>query len=752
MNRTAIKSKFLHTVSVAGILAGAAVASVPGWANAQEADAGAMLEEITVTARRQSESLQSVPVAVSAFSGAEMEKLGIEDITELQQRVPNTTLQVSRGTNSTLTAYIRGIGQQDPLWGFEPGVGIYIDDVYVARPQGAVLDILDVQNIEVLRGPQGTLYGKNTIGGALKYVTKRLSGETELSVDASYGTYNQMDLKATAQTALVEDKVNVGVGFATLNRDGFGEFVNTGDENYNKSVIAVRGTIEIMPSDSLFIRIAGDYTDDDSNAKGGYRLTPSIVTDDVPLDDIFNSNTSMPVNNEVKTKGVSMTAEYTVNDNTTLKSITAYREGDTYTNIDFDNTDAASLDVPAIYDDDQFTQELQLSYSDENLNLVGGLYYYTGDACGVFDVILSGAAFTLENGGCVDTESYSAYAQGSYNLTDKLALSLGGRYTHDKKSANVYRYVYLGPKYPNDDLGDPFGVQSDFTGEESWNKFTPHVGLDYQVNDDVLVYAKFSSGFKSGGFDMRGNQSVNPSADDPFDPETVDSYEIGLKTEFWDGRARVNIAAFYNDYKDMQVTVQRSVGDGSDFASQVLNAANAETKGIELEASFAMTEELTLSASMGYIDAEFKEVIFFNPNTGMDEDVSDTWSISNTPDFSSNVNLTYETMIGEWNMILTGSWSYRSSTQIFEVPSPLDMGSYSLFNVGASFTSPDEKWVVSVHGKNIFDKEYRIAGYNFPATFNPDGTVAVPGLGGEDTVVGYYGDPATVTFTVGFRF
>ena len=155
---------------------------------------------------------------------------------------------------------------------------------------------------------------------------------------------------------------------------------------------------------------------------------------------------------------------------------------------------------------------------------------------------------------------------------------------------------------------------------------------------------------------------------------------------------------------------------------------------------------------MGYIDAEFKEVIFFNPDTGMDEDVSDTWSISNTPEFSSNVSVTYNTMIGAWGMTVAGNWSYRASTQIFEVPSPLDMGSYSIFNLGATFTSPDERWTLAVHGKNIFDKEYRIAGYNFPATFNPDGSVAVPGLGGEDTVTGYYGDPATVTFTIGFHF
>src|SRR5690554_5682999 len=185
----------------------AAVVTMPVYA--QEAtsseDELAGLERIEVTARRKSESIQDVPVAVSSFSAGDLEEVGVEDITELQQRVPNTTMQVSRGTNSTLTAYIRGVGQQDPLWGFEPGVGVYIDDVYVARPQGAVLEVFDIERIEVLRGPQGTLYGKNTIGGAMKYVTKELTGYNELNVQGVVGSFGQRDLKLSGQAALSDN-------------------------------------------------------------------------------------------------------------------------------------------------------------------------------------------------------------------------------------------------------------------------------------------------------------------------------------------------------------------------------------------------------------------------------------------------------------------------------------------------------------------------------------------------------------------
>lgn len=202
-------------------------------------------------------------------------------ITEIQQFSPNTTLQNSRGTNSTLTAFIRGVGQQDPLWGYEPGVGIYVNDVYIARPQGAVLDLLDVSRIEVLRGPQGTLYGKNTIGGALKYITKDMSGDTTINAKATIGSYGQQDIKITGQTPLVDNKLYLGFGFADLSRDGFGEYLesalpNQDLENYNKDLTAARLDLEFRPTENLFFRLSWDKTEDDSNAKGVSFITEFI--------------------------------------------------------------------------------------------------------------------------------------------------------------------------------------------------------------------------------------------------------------------------------------------------------------------------------------------------------------------------------------------------------------------------------------------------------------------------------------------
>lgn len=737
----------LTALAVAGICAGGVTSASAQQANDAQAEEQG-LERIQVTARRSVENLQEVPVAVSSFSEADLERMGLGDITELQQRIPNTTLQVSRGTNSTLTAYIRGIGQQDPLWGFEPGVGIYIDDVYIARPQGAVLEVFDVERVEVLRGPQGTLYGKNTIGGAMKYVTRQLTGDTEAQVQGTVGSYNQRDLKVSGQTAIT-DNFYVGGAFATLNRDGFGEFVNTGDDNYNKDLTTGRISARWRASDSVDVRFAADRTDDHSNSRGGYRLTTSQVTGQEPFDSVFDSQTALPVRNRVRTEGMSLTVDWEMNDQWMFKSVTAYREGYTDTNIDFDSTEQPTLLVPAIYEDDQFTQEFQVNYTDEQFNFVGGLYFYEGEACGVFGTILGLAGVTVENGGCVDTSSQALFGQGTYDFNDQWSLTLGGRYTHDDKSADVFRATYLGIKFL-DEPGEPFIVNSDFETDASWSRFSPHASVRYRPSRNLMYYASYSNGFKSGGVDMRADQSLNPDANQPYDPEIVDTFEVGVKTELLDRRLRLNAALFYSDYQDMQVTVQRAVENG--VASQVLNAADATVQGFEVEAIFAATDSLTFNATVGYVDASFDEVAFFNPETQQVEDVSDLWSFANTPEWSTNVGFSQSFRTQWGDVVWSGNVAYRSETQIFEVPSMLDMSGYSLANTSLVWYSDDGRWNAGLHVKNLFDKEYRLAGYNFAAPRDAQGNIIGAGLGGEDTIVGYYGEPRTVSFTLGYRF
>ncbi|MDN3640109.1 TonB-dependent receptor [Simiduia curdlanivorans] len=699
------------------------------------------LEEIVVTAQKRAESIQDVPVAVTAISEDQLMQNGISDLTDIQKLSPNTTLQQSRGTNSTLTAFIRGIGQQDPLWGFEPGVGIYVDDVYIGRPQGAVMDILDVERVEVLRGPQGTLYGKNTIGGAVKYVTKKMAGnEDRLTMSGALGSYNQQDVKV-AGSAEIADGVYLGGAVASFQRDGYGENVLTGKDQYDKDVLTARIGLEIEPTDTLWIRVAADQTVDKSSPKHGYRMNPSLTAAPV-LDSVYDTESNMLHENLVESSGASLTAEWQVSESVMLKSTTAYRQGDTETAIDFDSVNSPDFDVPAYYKDDQTTQEFQLLWDGENSNLVAGLYYYSGHAEGAFDAVLgfqfAGAGLTQQVAGSVDTKSVSAYAHYNLQLSSDWNLSLGGRYTEDKKDADVYKANFLGKYSPlfaeKYNSGQPaatyLNTLTDYENDDTWSEFTPHVGIDYTVTEDTMLYATYSTGFKSGGFDMRGDASTLPSTVDGFDPETVSSYELGVKTEVFDNRLRLNAAAFYADYNDMQVTVQEFNTTGG-FSSAVLNAGKAKIQGFELEGSFAMTQNLRANLTLGIIDTEFVEFI----TAGVD--VADDVDMQNTPDTTAMFQLNYDYPLASGaRFVINPTLAYRSDTQIFETPSVIDQEAYTLLDISATFYSADDKWQVGLVGKNLTDEEYRIAGYNFGGAF----------------VTGFYGAPATVAVVANYSF
>lgn len=724
-------------------LAVSACLTSPAWAFQQEPAQAAEtnnkgeLETIQVTARRTAENLQTVPVAVTSLGAEELKQKGIENLVAVQQQSPNTTLQISRGTNSTLTAYIRGIGQQDPLWGFEPGVGIYIDDVYLARPQGAAMDVYDIERIEVLRGPQGTLYGRNTIGGAVKYVTKALSGDNEFAIRGTVGSYNQRDLKLSGQTAIT-DTLFVGAAGAVYTRDGFGTYLNTGDDNYNKDIRSGRISLQYQAADNVRFNFAADKTQDDSNAKGGHRLTTSLLTGEAPLSNVYDSNTSMPVDNSVETSGHSLTMTWDINEHSTLKLISAYREGITDTNIDFDSTKLPSLDIPAFYEDEQSSNEVQFLYQRDQFKLATGLYEFSGNACGAFGTVLvSGLGLTIENGGCVDTDSIAAYAQGSYQINDQWSFTLGGRYTKDNKEADVYRYVYLGYKKPRDSA-NKIATQSDFDGYATFSHFSPRVGFEYQASPTLMYYGSYTDGFKSGGFDMRGNQAVNPKAGDPYQPETVGTYELGMKSEWFDRKVRLNAAVFSSSYDDMQVTVQRAVNNT--VASQVLNAASADIKGLEVEATAVASDALQFNLVLGYLNAAFNQVDYFDAATQTTTDVSDLWSFANTPKLTATLGAKYSMAFADGELVWLANLSHRSATQIFEVPSMLDFGGYTLLNAGATWYSADGHWDVSLQGRNLGNKEVRIAGYNFPL------------LAGEQTITGYYMDPRTVSLSLGYRF
>ena len=714
------------------------------------------LEEITVTARRREESLQDVPIALSAFSADRILNAGAPDITWLQQSTPNLTLQVARGSNSTLIAFIRGIGQQDPLWGFEPGVGLYVDDVYVARPQGAVLDIYDIERLEVLRGPQGTLYGRNTIGGAIKYVTKSLGNEAYLDTKLTLGTYAQHDFLASGVLPL-GDTLSIGGSAAIYRRDGYGENQFTGTQNhYAKSVDAFRMSAEWNPTDTLSFRLAGDYVEDNSDAKHGHREAPGLglTAGEVVLPDVFDTRGGIGDDNRVRNQGLSLTAAWELTDAITLKSITAYREGQTNTLIDFDTSPAPALDVPGYYEDDQVTQELQFLYEGERLRGVAGLYYLDAHAAGKFDTIVGLLNLTIATSGFVDTTSYAAYADFSYDFTDKLSASLGGRYTSDEKEGGVYRQNFTGLYSPlfGNNAAVPGLVRSDYTNDRTFDQFTPRASVSYEFTETFTTYASYSEGFKSGGFDMRGDVVLTPDTVNGYDPETVQSYEVGAKGTLFDDRLSYNFAAFYADYSDQQITRQQPTVTGS-IASFVDNAGASTIQGVELEGTVQFSERLSLNYGVGWTDAEFDKYETFQVITNpapppatltVPVDLSDTAVFQNTPEWNGNLALNYaQPLQNGWGSLLaTLSGSYRDSYYMFEFPNPLidQNDAYTLVDASIAWTSANDKLRFQLLGRNLTDEEYKIGGYYFPgATFG-------------NIVNSFYGPPRTVSLSASYRF
>lgn len=726
-------------------------------ASAQETAVIEGLEEITVTARRREETLHDVPIAISAFSGEYLEEIGMANIIGVTQSTPNVTLEVSRATSSTLTAFIRGIGQQDPVAGFEGGVGIYLDDVYLARPQGTVFEIYDIERVEVLRGPQGTLYGRNTIGGAVRYVTRALDKEPALKIRAGVGTYSQFDAVATFSLP-VTDTFRFGGSLASFNRDGFGTNLVTGGEHYDKDVMAGRLSFEWDISDSVMMRVAGDYTEDKSAPKSGHRLTVSNLTQAPILPDVFDTRAGIEtipsstggLSQKVTQGGVSMDIQWDINDTWIFKSITADRSDDSDSLIDFDSLPDADFDAPVIYTNEQFSQEFQLLFTGEKLSGVMGFYYLDANAFDAFDVILGNLGVTSFTLGDYDTEAWAVFADVDIPLSETVKLSLGARYTEDKRSTTVTRDLYLGlgsPYFGNDtavSLSTPIpGKVPTFNGTRTDSDTTPRVSVSWEPTDTQNLYASISQGFKGGSFDPRGAYGV-PGVDQGFEPENVTSYEIGAKSIWADGRATTAAAVFYSDYTDIQVPGSIAIdtdGDGvnDSFAGATTNAGKAEIFGVEFEGRMQFTDSFSGMASFGYIDADYTEWLV----AGID--ISGERYFQNTPKWTANAQLRKEwdtKLFGmDGSIFVNGGISYKDDMYQFEIPNPLlDTKSYTLVDLSVGWYGDDGKYSLMLHGRNLTDEEYKVASYDFPT------------LGLEGVQSAFYGDPLTVALvgTVNF--
>ena len=760
----------------AALAASTALAPLPamGQATAVQDD---LSGTIVVTARRREESLLDVPIAITAISGEMLERTGALDITSISETAPNVTLEVSRGTNTTLTAFIRGVGQQDPVAGFEAGVGLYLDDVYLNRPQAAVLDIYDVERIEVLRGPQGTLYGRNTIGGAVKYVTRKLDADPMLRLRGTLGTDEQAEFVATASAPVGDGTLRFGGSIARLSRGGFGKNLTTGDDNYNKDVWAGRLSAEVH-ADDFFVRLSGDYTKDKSNPRGGHRLIPGLVSGIPVLDDVYDSRGGLDdPKQEVEAWGGALFIEATPSDAFTMRSITSYRKDDSGTPIDFDALPAVDVDVPAIYNNRQFSQELQLLYDQDSFSGMVGAYFLDANAETAFDVRLPGGVTALTFGD-VDTKTFALFGDATYDFTEQWSLSVGARYTWDKRESTILRQVFLGGGSPFfAGSGTLFATTSDFSGKETFKEFTPRASLSFKPTPDHTLYGSYSKGFKGGGFDPRGVSTAAPDLDGDgqvsydeifdfisFQPEKVDSFELGWKASLFDRRVNLGLAAFHADYKDVQVpgSVGAMIDGQQTFIGVTTNAGKARIRGVEFEGNARVAEGLAnaqdairFNWALGYIDAKYKQFI-----DARGIDVADRRKFQNTPKWTASGTLGYEIPLAAGDLYASTTLSYRSKTYQFEVPAEgLDQSGYALWDASIVWTSGDERLSIGIHGKNLLDKQYIVSGYNFISQDPDSGAYIrnaagslIPTLGAEGVLTAYYGNPRQVFATIGYRF
>ncbi len=693
------------------------------------------LDAITVTARKREETLQEVPIAVTAFTSDALDKLNVEDLSDLDGQVPNLTIYAARGASSTVTAYIRGVGQSDPTWGADPGVGIYLDDVYIARPQGALLDVFDVDRIEVLRGPQGTLYGKNTIGGAIKYISRGLPTQTEGFAQVTVGNYNQLDVKGAIGGSLggEDSGLRARVAVASLNRDGFGENVITQQPVSDKEISAVRLNLGAYAGDDFDVQFALDWIDDKSGMRGSQMLAPNRFTPAFPpLDDRYDIRAGLRNLNDVESKGASATVNWRASEDWGFKYVIAKRESDSNGNIDFDTTPAKIADVGGVFFDEQVSHELQANFdAGGRARGVVGLYKFDGEAGGQIRNNFFNLLFG-DTQGRVLTDSIAVYADWTFDLTDRFRLDVGARYTDEDK-----RGIVLNRSYRDASFTTPIAVVADFDKTTNFENVSPKVSLDYAITPDILVYGLATRGFKSGGYNIRANSVAVPRSAEPFDDETVDSYEIGSKMSFLDQRLFLNLSAFHNKYKDIQLSVFTafdSNGDGVDdqFFGDFTNAGSGTVNGVEVEYQWLPTQNWLVSGNLAWLDTQYDEFISRGVN------IADSQRFTNAPEYSGALNVEYRTdLSGGGNLSARVGYSYQSEVWPTTDLSPvIRQDGYGLLNAGVIWKLNDA-WTFSLQGTNLVDEEYRTTGYNIPAV---------------GVLTGFYGPPRQYTLSARYGF
>ena len=761
-----------------------------GGALAAEADSA--LDEIVVTAQFREERLQETPIAISAFTGENLAVKGLTNVTDLDAFVPNTVIQpLGAGWGSTLAAFIRGVGLGDNILSFEPGVPIYVDDVYMGRPQGSIFDLLDLERVEVLRGPQGTLFGKNAIGGTVRLISKKPKGDNTGSAEITVGSSNRLDARGSFDVTLIPDRVFGRFSASSKRQDGYfkvldyecvngagtlgaggagfpgypgvklGSVVSPGqsctvDTLGDEDVQSARGALRFLLTDALEFNLIADVTS--QNQKGpsdkytiidgsnglnvgwsaviasqvygpgvgydGRFLTDSDFTNYSRYDDPHNQRV-YPNVNELNHWGVSGTFEWALAGSMALKSVTAYRE---FANTFGRDSDGSPLLVDATFDDSshrQVTQELQLTGTSERLDWALGAFWYDAhDSNRGYGSLYPNFIYQQDAFDRQDTTNWAIFGQGTFHLTDQFSFTGGVRYTDDQKDATIYRATYDGTVTIPDQFVPLSDTHTDYT-----------VSVDYQWSDTFMTYAKFATGYKGGGFSPRPSNALQTV---PFEPEELETFELGAKSELLDRRMRLNGAFFISDYINQQTFAQQLDSSGQNWFREV-NAGEARIWGLEAELQAEPVDNFLIEASLGYVnyeltDNEGNELLFEGDDCGGDRCYS-----PRTPEFTGGLGMQYGFQVMGGSLTPRLDITYQSkiyfTTNNGCLTTTSDVGcgvfgaqdDLTLLNGRITWRADEGDWEVALYGKNLTDETYYNGKLSLVGFFGREqGNVAAP--------------------------
>ncbi|MCB2050147.1 MAG: TonB-dependent receptor [Novosphingobium sp.] len=744
------------------LMAGAAIVPLglhPVVALAQDGDQASAtsdeggLAEIVVTAQKRSESVQKVPISIAAFDTSKLTSSGISDTKMLQSVVPGL---VATNTGSLTSFYLRGVGTRFAFAGLEPSVATYIDDRYVSRANASAFEFADVERIEVLKGPQGVLYGRNATGGAIRVITKDVSDHLEGEVSAGYGNYNAWHMSGTVSAPLTDD-FGVRVSALVKKRDGFADNLDPRgyDEMDNLNRQAYRAKFRWNMGDSVTSWLTLEYNRRRDTA--GSDVVDLSAPEGVNIG-IASGGISGQSVGEVATALADPTtqkdysANFRVEANlgaVDLTSISTYWNFRQTAPIDADGTSARLFDGTLHDKVESISQEIQLkSAASGPLDWIVG-FYYLDDHIKNFDTLLDlrdlNGRLAEQGNAEVRTKAYAVFGQLDYEFTPGLSLQLGGRFSHEKKKVNVVApqegFIPLNFLYPYED-------------SVSFSKFTPKVTLSYDSADAGLFYATYSRGFKSGGFDFPASK-INPLTGEPVStlkPEVLDMFEVGWKATLFDRKVRINASAFYYDYQDLQVTRAASDPDTGAVVNLTENATTAKIKGIDLDLSWAITRELTLDASMNVLDSKYGDYVTIgqllnsiatdNPTApgarSVGYDASGE-SLLRASDFSASVLLRYTPEFSAGKIPMSVGYAYKGPFNFDFVVDPgmrrLRQKGYGLLNAQIGFEPHSADWSVTVWGENLTGKDYF------------DDIVGSPA-----GIRGSYGQPRTYGVSASYKF